>query len=223
MKKIIISLVTITVILTVTTIYLMLQIDKTGPKIKIGEAGKEYASNMSESDLLSDVIAVDDKDGDVTDSLMIQDIIQIEKENAVMVIYSAMDYSHNLSTYRRKMSVRTNEITADETSNQNQEEVQDSSLFDESAKEEVEITYPVLSLTMDEVTKKVGENFYFGDYIEEVADDKDDVATLWRRIRVEGDYDMQRVGEYQLTYLVTDTDGNRSKTQTLTLKVVANN
>lgn len=217
MKKIIISLGTITVVLIGTIVYLVQHTDKTGPEIIISEVEKEYFDNMSQVDLLSDVVAVDDKDGDVTDSLMIQDIVHIEKDNAVTVIYAAMDHSHNLSVFKRTMSIKRSE----EKSTNNQDKVVDVNQIINQP-EESEITYPILTLTTNEVTKQVGESFYFGSYVEKVEDDKDDETTLWRRIRLEGNYDMSRVGEYPLDYQVTDSEGNRSEKQTLILKVVTN-
>lgn len=221
MKKIIIILTTIAVILTSVVIYLLLQIDEEGPKIIIGEPEKEYTSDMSESDLLSDVTAMDEKDGDVTDSLFIQDILSIEKENAVIVMYSAMDHSHNLSSYKRKMIVK--EI--DKSVNEINSVLQETLPVPNAIEEPKEVSYPFLTLTTNEITKSVGESFYFGDYIKEVKDDKDDVAFLWRRIsvRMDENFNMSSEGEYQITYLVTDLEGNRSEAETLTLKVVANN
>lgn len=55
--------------------------------------------------------------------------------------------------------------------------------------------------------------------VNSTLDDKEGVSN---RIVINGigNVNTNRVGEYQLVYSVSDTDGNRSETQTLTLHVI---
>lgn len=75
---------------------------------------------------------------------------------------------------------------------------------------------PVIKLKKDTVTIKKGESFNPLSWVEEAIDDKDDA---WRRIRITGKYSVKKRGEYQLEYSITDTDGNISNVETLTLIV----
>ena len=55
----------------------------------------------------------------------------------------------------------------------------------------------------------------------EPTDDKDDYYTPFRRIQVQGVFDLNVPGEYTLIYFVTDTDGNASPQRELKLIVKA--
>ena len=46
-----------------------------------------------------------------------------------------------------------------------------------------------------------------------------DVYKRQQQISIEGDYDINTPGDYQLSYFVTDSDGNTSEVKTLTLTV----
>ena len=76
---------------------------------------------------------------------------------------------------------------------------------------------PVVKLNATEVTLGVSDDFSYNDYVESMTDDKDDSATLSRRLHLDGDYQSKKAGTYEITYSVTDTDGNRSNEATLTL------
>lgn len=78
---------------------------------------------------------------------------------------------------------------------------------------------PVLTLGQTEVTINRGQNFYFGSYIASITDDKDSQDDLFRRLNVNGDYDTNTPGTYQIRIFAVDTDGNRSNEVTLTLHV----
>ena len=56
-------------------------------------------------------------------------------------------------------------------------------------------------------------------YVQGVVDDVDTADVLSASIAVEGAYDISKPGSYQLTYFVTDSAGNQSDPQVLTLTV----
>lgn len=72
--------------------------DSEGPKITFAE-GKDttYTSDMTEEDLLKDVKAQDDKDGDVTDSLTVETIYPKNDGKQVSVIFVAKDKNNNVT------------------------------------------------------------------------------------------------------------------------------
>lgn len=78
---------------------------------------------------------------------------------------------------------------------------------------------PVLTLTSDTIELTAGSSFSVVSAVADITDDKDDRSTLFRYIHVTGDYDLRTPGQYTLEYMVTDTDGNTSLPQTLTLIV----
>jgi hypothetical protein len=78
---------------------------------------------------------------------------------------------------------------------------------------------PVIRLTTHAVTMKVGERFNSLDYIYDMVDDQDSRETLYRRIQLEGEYDMSQPGQYELNYYVLDTDRNQSNVAKLMLTV----
>lgn len=80
-------------------------------------------------------------------------------------------------------------------------------------------TSPVIALTQSEVKIKKGETFSSLDQVLGVADDKDETYDLYKRISVQGTYDVNTAGTYELSYFVTDSDGNVSEVKTLKLVV----
>lgn len=78
---------------------------------------------------------------------------------------------------------------------------------------------PVIKLSADSVTIKAGEGFSAMDYVEDVTDDKDTRTELFRNVRMTGDYSTKNKGTYELSFYCIDSDGNRSNTAVLTLKV----
>ena len=87
------------------------------------------------------------------------------------------------------------------------------------APEPVDPSRPVLTLTSDTIEIAAGSSFSVISAVADITDDKDDRSTLFRYIHVTGDYDLRTPGQYTLSYVVTDTDGNASIPQTLTLIV----
>ena len=89
-----------------------------------------------------------------------------------------------------------------------------------SESEEIQPGLPLLRLLKLSTTIKVGEPFDPLSYIEKIEDDYDNIYELWRNIQVEGEYDIETPGNYQLTIYVVDTAGNVSNRAKFLLKVV---
>lgn len=71
--------------------------DHIGPDIQIPDRRIIYREDDGTDSLLDGVTAVDNVDGDVTDSLMVEAIYPSADERKAKVIYAAMDSSNNVS------------------------------------------------------------------------------------------------------------------------------
>lgn len=72
--------------------------DRKGPEITIDESKKgSYTEGMTAEELLDGVKATDDKDGDVSDTLTVQNVYPSEQGDEVTVIYVAKDKSNNVT------------------------------------------------------------------------------------------------------------------------------
>ena len=78
--------------------------DRKGPEITIDESKKgSYTEEMTAEELLDGVKATDDKDGDVSDSLTVESVYEVDDSN-VVVTYVAKDDSNNIAKLKRNMS-----------------------------------------------------------------------------------------------------------------------
>ena len=86
--------------------------------------------------------------------------------------------------------------------------------------EPVNQSVPVLQLNATETVLKKGTFFNINDYIAQLSDDMDTTETLQHRIRTNGAFDNNVVGDYQVTVMVADSEGNISQPQNLVIHVV---
>lgn len=84
---------------------------------------------------------------------------------------------------------------------------------------EVNPEAPVLTLKSDRVEIAAGDDLYLVSLVEDITDNKDERYKLFRNIEIFGEYDKNTPGEYELEFVVTDSDGNRSIPKTLKLIV----
>ncbi|MCD7765119.1 MAG: DUF5011 domain-containing protein [Lachnospiraceae bacterium] len=78
---------------------------------------------------------------------------------------------------------------------------------------------PTLKLRNSQVVVNAGDTLDLIAQVEDVTDDSDNYYELYRNISVSGDYDLDTPGEYTLTYIVTDSNGNVSAPRYLKLIV----
>ena len=119
----------------------------------------------------------------------------------------------------------------EEMSSENQEAAEEEVVTEEQQPEaevEPEVTEepvevnpeaPVLTLKSDRVEIAAGDDLYLVSLVEDITDNKDERYKLFRNIEIFGEYDKNTPGEYELEYVVTDSDGNRSIPKTLKLIV----
>lgn len=205
--------------------------DKKPPVISFKENNVIYKEGENYDKLLEGVTAVDDRDGDVSDMLVVENVYP-DGEKA-WVVYVARDASDNVSkqkrlvTYQSGLSVSQSveqdtpefsitdqqedkKVVMQDTKNQNED------ITNEVASEEK----PTIKLTTDQITIHVGDTVNRITFVDSITDDKDDKDYLWGSIRITGDeFDSTAPGVYKQIYYVVDSDGNKSNEEILTITV----
>lgn len=85
-------------------IYRTQGVDHVPPVISVvgdGASILEVSMGNMHEELLRDIAAYDDHDGDVTDSVLVEQIGNIDADNCVQVIYAAFDAAGNVSKFQR--------------------------------------------------------------------------------------------------------------------------
>lgn len=80
-----------------------LQTDKAAPEITISDSALQLSVREPKSALLQGVTAKDKRDGDVTDSLVVESIQLIEESGTVNVTYAAFDSAGNTAKAQREV------------------------------------------------------------------------------------------------------------------------
>lgn len=195
--------------------------DKNAPEISFSEEnGIVYGPDEPKSRLLEDVTAFDREDGEVTDNLVIEGVYDFNNGTA-KVVYVARDRSGNIAKAERMITYVKAEAPATPAAvdafagneNSGEEPEEDGELLPNGSR-------PALRLKVSKVIVKKGDSSFdeIG-YVDEVVDDKDSREQLFRRISVKGECNVNQVGTYKLGFRVTDSDGNVSEEETLTVVV----
>lgn len=204
--------------------------DHEAPDITVKKESISYTEGEDYEVLMKGVSAKDNIDGDITSKVFVDKIVPTQKGKAV-VYYGVMDESQNVGTARRAISYTPTE--SEEKFIETEEEVLKEDADEQDAdtakadkkkeKDEEELKpdgkRPAMALTETEVTIKTGETFDPLSIVEDAVDDKDDKNTLYQHIHADGTYDTKKKGTYQIRYYVSDSDGNTSTPQMVTLTV----
>ena len=228
-KGIVAGLIVLCVALGAGTAAVVVTDDRKGPEIELPADGDvTYAEGSDTASLLEGVTATDEKDGDVTDSLVIENIFPNDDHTSASVVYAAKDSHNNVSKATRRVNYKA---AAEDTPAENEsapaaEEPQkndtEGTKNETDAQMEIEALpaeSPKLYLNTYEVTVEAGNNLDKTSYIKEMTDDADSQESLFNQIEIDGDVDTAVPGDYTLTYHVTDSDGNRSNAAVLTVHV----
>jgi hypothetical protein len=228
-KGIVAGLIVLCVALGAGTAAVVVTDDRKGPEIELPADGDvTYEEGSDTASLLEGVTATDEKDGDVTDSLVIENIFPNDDHTSASVVYAAKDSHNNVSKATRRVNYKA---AAEDTPAENEsapaaEEPQkndtEGTKNETDAQMEIEALpaeSPKLYLNTYEVTVEAGNNLDKTSYIKEMTDDADSQESLFNQIEIDGDVDTAVPGDYTLTYHVTDSDGNRSNAAVLTVHV----
>ena len=228
-KGIVAGLIVLCVALGAGTAAVVVTDDRKGPEIELPADGDvTYEEGSDTAPLLEGVTATDEKDGDVTDSLVIENICPNDDHTSASVVYAAKDSHNNVSKATRRVNYKA---AAEDTPAENEsapaaEEPQqndtEGTKNETDAQMEIEALpaeSPKLYLNTYEVTVEAGNDLDKTSYIKEMTDDADSQESLFNQIEIDGDVDTAVPGDYTLTYHVTDSDGNRSNAAVLTVHV----
>jgi len=234
------------ILLMAVCIIFYLGLDKTAPEITLGEVNYVYEEDFPESFLLEAVSAWDEKDGDLTEKVVVEKVVTDKLWKKAVITYGVADSSGNVSRASRILEMPVAEKpqlpTAGEAGNmgtgpepgtagQNPETVEaDTVVGAENTRETEEATVqnagsetgdgkPVIVFTSRELTVKTGEQPDWTSVMGEVQDDKDAKETLLGTLEIKGEYDLEKAGEYYLTLSITDSDGNVSNAYPMKLLV----
>lgn len=95
--------------------WLYMSEDRKGPEITIDASKKDdYTEGMTTEELLEGVKATDDRDGDVSDTLTVENVYPNDHGDEVTVVYVAKDKSNNVTkiTYRMTSNAQNSGFTA---------------------------------------------------------------------------------------------------------------
>ena len=247
-KKIVAVVGAIDVVLLVVCLVLYLGKDRKGPEIFFDEERQiEYTEGMDEALLLEGVTAVDEKDGDVSDSLLVEKVAGTNGKE-VIVTYVARDGANNVGKASRAFTVVSSygggdilpveeetfetgdmlgtegatetETGSNEEGSSGEEEGQDENQGEGDNEGEPVDSNPVLVLNADMIETKKGVAPNWNEVIETMSDDKDDYNTLYNNLKLEGQVKLNETGEYPVTLYTVDSDGNRSEVRNLVVRVV---
>ncbi len=214
--------------------------DHQPPVIRIPDTEITYTDDMDKTALLEGVTAVDDKDGDVTKFLIVEEpkIIPSKDGAEVVVTYVAKDSSNNIVKKERKVSYNTQESSdgvlpedGQNAGGEDQVSPEDAArqaaetdalmaeMWAKTAHAELPSGSPLLVLSVTAVTVQAGQEFSPLQYVKQITDDTTSEERLYGNIQVSDDYDVNTPGTYQVYYRVTDEDGNPSNLAALTLNV----
>ena len=255
----------LTVVLLGLCAFLYMGEDRKGPGITFEDRTISYREGGNNSELLEGVSAVDDRNGDVSDTLRVDRVTEIQSSDYVVVTYIAKDDSNNITKGDRWVNIKDgsnssepmvedDEIEEDkaaETEAETEETEKAASVSvvgaeipraAEESEEESETEteeyledilnngIPVIKLTTNELQLDVGDSFDCMNYIEACLDDNDSISDLYSRIIVNGkDQNGNEVGAGRidtssshvstLYYYVSDSDGNFSDAEVLTVTI----
>ena len=218
------------IVLAVAGALICLGQDRKAPEITVEDTEISYTEGGDYDELLEGVTAEDNIDGDLTDQVFVDKIIQTGEDSGI-VYYGVMDKHHNVGTARRTityhLSENGDEAVTEQTEEEAEDEEEEAAGQEEAAqtepKEEETLqpdgARPALALTSTETTVAVGTAFDPMSVVKDAVDDVDTKDSLYQRISANGTYDTSVPGTYTIQYFVTDSSGNTSDPQNFTLKV----
>ena len=186
----------------------------------IDEAILSLRENAGEAELLESITAYDQRDGDVTETLIVERMmIKEDGENAV-IVFVAKDRSNNVT--KKEMTIPYIQGSSEDKETANIEKSiqmptdEDDLMINTDTTPLQSTGVPVIRLKQYRAIINAGDVFDALSYVASAVDDKDYAST---RIQVEGEYDSYTPGTYELKYYVIDSDGNQSNIEVLMLEV----
>lgn len=242
-KKSVLLGVMLLLVLSAAAFVVFFSADREGPVITVdADRVVPYSKEQGEHTLLSYVKATDQKDGDVTASVIIESIYLSSDLSAANVIYAARDSKGNITKLRytfdylptqeelaSDLTVQEPESTLGSPENNGETTApagpgqETTTVQQQTAQEAAEGTTtaggPLITLTTTETTIAAGSTFNVMLYVKSISDDKDSQDVLSRRVIAGGTFDPSVPGDYTVEVYCRDTDGNMSNKAQLMLHV----
>ncbi len=234
----------ICVVLAVICCVLTITRHNESPDIQSEDVELVYQEGMSDEDLLKGLTAYDKEDGELTDKILID--AKRTSDQGVTVTYIVWDSQHESAVYTREYETVSGQGDLQESQTPSAgedgqeeseagtsgEEVSESTVSGEENSSQSELPLeseeapvpvnpeaPVLALSSSSAVIAAGSSFRYWDYIGTLEDDKDDSEYLSSQIVLDGTYDVNVPGTYELVFWLMDSDGNSSARQTFVLTV----
>lgn len=246
-KPIIIGLAFLAIILGVRGYFTLSKLDQSAPTITFSDKAITYTEGEEYTALLEDVKAIDDKDGDVSDSLIVEKIYSDVEAKQAVVTYAAVDRSNNLMKTNRVVQYVPSE-TVEPTATPAPEVTEAPTVVPTTEptvaptvvptptleptvaptpSPEVTVSSspmilgsaPILYLNSNEIRIKQNAKFTIKNFVAHIVDDKDAEEVLLSSIKKDGSYNRKEKGTYEMIIYVVDSDGNESNRETVTLIV----
>lgn len=197
--------------------------DSTPPVITIPDGAELIYQEGEDTDvLLEGVTAIDEKDGDVSDTLVIESILPMQNESKATVLYYAKDKSNNVAQASRTVEYRPEGGIAwmtEPAEEDSEQESESEELAETDDMKNLPKDYPRIYLTTDKVTVKNGEDYNLLSYVKDITDDEDGPDWLYYQIHIDGMHDINGPGTYELYYTVVDRQYHTSNRAKLTLTI----
>ncbi|MGN0335374.1 MAG: immunoglobulin-like domain-containing protein [Lachnospiraceae bacterium] len=200
-----------------------INMDRTEPVIQYDtDKVITYTEGEDQEELLKDVSVTDDSDRDVSESLRISELYKTGDHKGI-VVYVAKDQANNIAKVSREIEYKEqkslindeiNDITEDHPMDPNDEDVPEDHPSDEP---QTEGKGPYIGLLAHEATISVGETFNIVRYVERAVDGEG--GDISRSIHIDGIYDINTPGTYQLGIYALDSAGNKSNVEQFILYV----
>ena len=126
---VIIALVSINIILAVICGFFYIKKDRTEPKLAFTADNTVYTVGMDTSELITGMTAIDNKDGDISDRIVIEKILENKDKGVAVVYYAVCDYDGNVAKASREFPAKfellaSAQVSDSEISDSETEEVQ---------------------------------------------------------------------------------------------------
>lgn len=82
-------------------IFMYLGMDRTAPEFRFQTSNYIYIRSKGESELLQNISAIDAVDGDVTDRIVLEKVVQNKAESSIVVFYAVSDKAGNVAKISR--------------------------------------------------------------------------------------------------------------------------
>lgn len=98
---IVISIVVINIFIICGCLYLMMKEDNTAPEFRFQTSDYTYLRSDGEELLLQNIMAYDNQDGNITDRIVIEKIVENQDNSTVVVYYAVSDIAGNVAKVSR--------------------------------------------------------------------------------------------------------------------------